>query len=233
MASRARTRRPTGDDATNARKRYYRAAERYLKQAEKASGATAARYQELARQNFTDAMNTYSKSTTQDFSRPIQKLANILGIDLAQVRQNIKTRTDEAAEKIRGAAIKLGKGSKSFKALQTTKAERAEQLRQDEARAVFNSSIGKRIMGGTVELWKEDATVEVMGKYGKELKVDQTKIYPILFDYFKVDNLADLLEKVEDITGEVLYAHGTKDEFYEVAKLTLQNRIAADNSVTA
>ena len=87
-------------------------------------------------------------------------------------------------------------------------------------------------MGGTVEVWKEGATIEVMTEQGKELKVDQKKILPLLFDYFKVDNLADLLEKVEEVTGEALYAHGNKDEFYQTAKLTLQNYVA-DNDVIA
>lgn len=228
MASRGR--KPTGDDATNARKRYYRAAERYLKQADSTSGATSARYRELARQNFNDAMQTYSKGTTQKFSRPIQAIANKLGVDLNQMRQTIKSRTDEVAQKVRSAAIKLGEGSKSFKALQSVKAERAEQLRQDEARAILNSPIGQRIIGGTVEIWQDEATVQVSQT---ETKIDKTKILPALFDYFQVDNLADLLEKVEDITGENLYRQGDKEEMYDTVKLTLQNKIASDNALAA
>ena len=230
MASRAGTRRPTGDDATNARKRFYRSAERYLKQAESSSGATAARYRELARQNLDDAMKTYSKNTTQPFSKPIQKIANALGVDLNQVRQAIKSRTDEAAEKIRKGAIELGKRSKSFKALAGRKKQiQAEQLREDEARAILNSQIGQRILGGTVEIWKEAAIIQT----DEGTKVDKTKILPALFDYFKADNLADLLEKIEDVTGEILYQQGDKDEMYETAKLVLQNKIASDNAIAA
>lgn len=227
----ARNRKPTGDTATNARKRFYRAAERYLKQAAGSAGATAARYRELARQKLDDALKTYSKGTTQPFSKPIQKLANTLGVDLNQARQTIKSRSDEAAEKIRKEAINLGEESKSFKSLESVKRGRqAETLRQDEARAILNSPIGQRIIGGTVEIWQDAATVRVSET---ETKIDKAKILPELYKYFGVDNLADLLEEIEAITGEVLYQQGDREMMYEAAKLTLQNRIAADNSVTA
>ena len=226
----ARKRRLTGDDATNARKRYYRAAERYLKQADRSTGATAARYRQLARQNLDDAVKTYSKNTTQPFSKPIQKIANTLGVDLNQIRQTIKSRSDEVAEKVRNAAIDLGKKSKSFKALQSTRKAKAEQLRQDEARSILNSPIGQRIIGGTVEIWQDEASyIDDKG----ERKIDKTKIIPELMKYFKVDNLADLLEEVEAIAGEVLYEQGDREMMYEAAKLTIQNKIASDNSSIA
>ena len=225
------SRRPTGDTATNARKRFYRASERYLKQAEASSGATAARYRELARQNLDDALKTYSKGTTQQFAKPIQKLANAFGIDLNQIRETIKSRSDEVADKIRSAAINLGEHGKSFKALENVKrTTKAEQLREDEARAIFNSPIGHRIIGGTVEIWQDKASV--IDESG-ERKIDKTKILPELFKHFQVDNLADLLEEIEAITGEVLYEQGDRETMYEAAKLTIQNKIASDNSAIA
>lgn len=223
-----RARRKTGDDATNARKRYYRSAERYLKRAEQATGATAARYRQLARQDLDNALNTYSKSTTQKFSKPIQKLANDLGVSLDQERQRIKSRSDEYAEKIRESAIDLDEGSASAKRL-VGSMDDAEALRQGEARAILNSPIGHRIMGGMVSKWEEAATIE--DESGK-LTVDQTKILPILFDYFNVDNLADMLEKVEEIVGDALYADEDSDMMYEAVKIMLQTHIASDNSVT-
>ena len=222
----ARPRRKTGDDATNARKRYYRAAERYLKQAENATGATAARYRQLARKQFDDALNTYDKRTTQKFSKPMQKLANDLGVSLEEERRKIKSRSDEYAEKARKAAIDLE--GKSAKALQSARND-PEALRQAEAREILNSPIGSRILGGTVEVWKDKATVE--DETG-QLSVDQSKILPALFDYFEVDNLADMIEKVEQIIEDKLYADEDSDTMYEVMKLLLQTHIASDNSVT-
>ena len=225
------SRRPTGDTAYVARRRFYRAAERYLKQAAGSAGATAARYKELARQKLNDALNTYSKGTTQPFSKPIQRIANSLGVDLNQARETIKSRSDETAKKIREESIKLGDESKSFRTLEGVKrARQAETLRQDEARAILNSPIGHRIVGGTVEVWQDAATYV---DENNERKIDKTKILPELFRYFNVDNLADLLEEIESITGEVLYEQGDREMMYEAAKLTLQNHIAANNSTIA
>lgn len=227
----ARKRKLTGDDATNARKRFYRSAERYLKQAAQSAGATAARYRELARLNLQDALKTYTKKTTQGFSKPIQKIANTLGIDLNAEREKIKGRSDDVEKKIRDRFIDLSEKSKSMRELQSSKRKiDSEQLRQDEARKILNSPIGQRIIGGTVEIWQDAATVSINET---ETQIDKTKILPALFDYFKVNNLADLLDKVEQITGDVLYAHGEGETFYDTVKLTLQNHIASNNSVTA
>lgn len=218
----ARAKRPTGDAATNARKRFYRSAERYLKQAAQSAGATASRYRELARLNLEDALKTYSASTTQKFSKPIQRIANELGIDLEAKRQKMKERAPETAEKIRESAIDLG--GRSQRALAGTKAKN-EQLRQDEARSILNSPIGSRIIGGTVEIWQEAATITT--ETG-ETQIDKTKILPSLYEYFGVDNLADLLSAVEEITGETLYSHGTVDEMYETVKLMLQKHVSSN-----
>ena len=224
----ARQRRKTGDDATNARKRYYRAAERYLKQADQATGATAARYRQLARNQLDNALDTYSKGTTQKFSKPIQRLANDLGVSLEEERRKIKSRSDEYSEKIRTAAIRLDDSSRSYKSLVSSTIDE-QALRQNEARAILNSPIGSRILGGLVDVWQDSATVE--DESGK-LTVDQTKILPALFDYFEVDNLADMLEKVEQIIGDKLYADEDSDAMYEAVKIMLQTHVASDNSVT-
>lgn len=220
-------RRKTGDTATIARKRYYRSAERYLKQAEQASGATAERMRYLAERDLKAALNTYSKHTTQPFSKPIQALASKLGVNLADERARIKGMSDKAAEKVRSAAIELG-DSPSFKRLQSRKVSRQER-REEEARAVFNSPIGKRILGGLVDIWRDVAIDE--SEDGETMRtLDRSKILPALYAHFKVDNMADLLTEVEAIAGQVLYAAG-EDEIYDIVKLTLQTHIAQDNSV--
>lgn len=228
----ARGKRPTGDSAYNARRRYYRAAERYLKDAESSTGATAARYRELARQRLNDALKTYDKGTTQAYSKPIQKIANDLGIDLGEERRKTQSRSNETALEIRRAAIDLEAGSKSFRALESTRQNiGTQQLREDEARAVLNSPIGQRIIGGTVEIWEDAARVEA--ENGKGFKIDKTRILPSLFEYFNVDNIADLLSRIEEIAGDLLYSDAGDSAIYEAVKLTIQNKIASDNSVTA
>ena len=223
------SRKPTGDTANIARKRFYRAAERYLKQAEASAGATAARYKELARLNLNDALKTYTKKTTQSFAKPIQKIANVLGIDLNQERELIKARSDETDKKLRERITELGDESKSLASLQAEKKSvDSDQLREEEARAILNSPIGQRIIGGTVEIWDEGARVSADNKKG--YKTDKEKILPQLYDYFKVDSTAALLEKIEGITGELLYSHNSMDEKYEAVKLLIQNYIAENRT---
>ena len=224
-------RKPTGDTATIARKRFYRAAERKLKDAENAVGATASRLRYLAKLDLQAALDTYSKSTTQKFSKPIQKLAGILDVNLEEERQRIKQRSDKVAEKIREAAIDLGEESRSMKRAKTRDVDTA-QMREEEATAILNSPIGNRIFGGTIDLWRDKATVKYIDENGLEKeKVDLEKIYPILFEYFKVDNRTALVKAIEDITGETLYKSEKDDAFYESAKMLIQDHIASDNSL--
>lgn len=234
----ARKARPTGDDATNARKRFYRAAERYLKKAAESTGAAASRFTQLARQNFNDALKTYSKKTTQKFSKPMQALAEKFGVSLSEERKKIKNRSDKAAEEIRRSYIELDKGSKSAKALSGAKLT-DEELRQAEARRILNDdAIGSRILGGLIDIWRDEATVtktfytETGVPYQKNV-IDNSKILPALFKHFDVDNLADLLDKVENIVGDELYANEDSDNMYEAVKLTLQTHVAENNSYTS
>ena len=227
----ARNYKDVGDTAYNARRRYYRAAERYLKNAASAAGATAARYRELARQKLNDALKTYDKGTTQAFAKPIQKIANALGIDLAEERRATQAQSKKVNEKIRSEVIGTRKESPSFQALEgMRKGATSQTLREEEARAILNSPIGQRIIGGTVQIWEEGARVAADNEKG--YKSDQEKILPQLYAYFNVENTADLLEKIEEITGDLLYSHGDMDTIYEAVKLMLQNKIASDNSVT-
>ena len=219
----ARGKRPTGDDATNARKRYYRAAERYLKQAANAIGAQAARLRSLAEMRLNDALKTYTKATTQVFAKPIQRIANALGIDLGEKRREMQQRSAKEEKAIREKAIS---DKYSRRAMQG--AQDAETLRQNEARALLNSRIGRRIIGGTVQIWQDDASIETE----TGTKIDKRRILPALYNYFNVDNLADLLDKIEDITGETLYSNADDDAFYESAKITIQTYIQENGTIT-
>lgn len=210
-----------GDEAYNARRRYTRAAQRYMKKADESTGAVAGRYRQLAKDNLASAMGTYDKSTTQKISKPIQSLADRLGVDTAQARRNLKARTDSSAEKLRSSLISE---ERSKKALAGTY-EKAEERRQAEARAViFSDDIGRRILGGTVEVWRDKAT-------GENGKVDKKKILPALYEHFKVDNLADLLIQVENLVGDMLYSDVDSETMYETVKLTIANAVSDDNDL--
>ena len=207
-----------GDTFYNARRRYQRAAERNLKKADQASGATAARYRNLARQDLDKALATYDQSTTQNFSKPIQNLASKLGVNLGQQRKRLQSMKGELARKLRETAA-----SKSANRLASAVAD-AEARRQAEAKAVFSSGIGSRIIGGLVDVWRDKALIDG--------KVDKKKMMQAIFDYFKVDNLADLLSAVEKTLGERLYDEGDDETLYETVKLTLQEKVA-DNTLVS
>lgn len=226
------SRRPTGDTATTARKRFYRAAERKLKEAERAVGVTAERLRYLARKDLESALNTYSKKTTQQFSKPIQAIAAKLGVNLSEERQKIKERSDKQAERIRTRSIRLDEESRSTRRLEAS-LNSVNARREAEAQAVFNSRIGERIFGGTVDLWRDVATEY---RYNPETEreeayVNKHKIYPELLKFFNADNLADLLKAVEDVVGTSLYASEKSEEMYETVKITLQSYVISDNSV--
>ena len=198
-----------GDVATNARKRFYRSAERLLKRSEETSGSVSARFRSLARQEFEKALGTYDSGTTQRFSKPMQRLAKEFNVDMETARKTFVKQSTDTLEDI---------DIKSRRSLESTRSD--DDIRRElEAESVFNSKVGKRIFGGLVDVWREEATV--MGK------VDQSKIYDALYDYFGVDNKADLLDKIEEITGENLYTDDATEEWYETVKLTLQKWVAS------
>lgn len=220
--------RKPGDISTNARKRYYRASERYLKKAEQASGTTAKRYRQLARQNFEDALATYDPANTQRYSKPIQRLAAEFGYDLEKQRELPKDSAE--AEK----AITRRKNRQQYvigesRNVLESSLNDDDIRREREAQTLFRSSeVGRRIIGGYVDVWKDYATY--IDKDTGERKIDTRKIFAALYRYFDVDNLSDLVEKVENEIGEVLYEMGNDDEIYEVVKLSIQNKVL-DNTL--
>ena len=219
-AAKRKTGAKAGDNAYNARRRYQRSAQRNLKAAEESTGATAARYRQLARQDLDNALATYDQSTTQNFNREITGIANELGVDLQQQRRRMQAMKQGSAQKLRESAISEEKSASRL----VSTIEDDESRRQAEAREIINSKIGHRIIGGLVDVWKDDASFST----DEGLEVDNRKILPALFDYFNVDNLADMLEKVEEIIGDKLYGDEDNEEMYEAVKILLQKHVVSN-----
>ena len=219
-----------GDESTIARKRYYRASERYLKEAEKTSGTTAARYRQLARQNFEDALATYDPTNTQKFSKPMQRLAAEFGYDLEGERRL----PDSEAERKRVIGPRQTRQERvvydaSENVLSGTMRD-PDKRRQLEAETLFKSSeIGQRIIGGYADVWREEA--EYIDPETGEKKINTKKIFSALFKHFGVDNLADLVEKVEGEIGELLYKMGNSEEMYETVKLAINKNMLRNEAV--
>ena len=222
--------RKLGDESTIARKRYYRASERYLKEAEKTSGTTAARYRQLARQNFEDALSTYDPTNTQKFSKPMQRLAAEFGYDLEGERQLPESETErKRVISQRQTRQERAVYDASENVLSGTLRD-PDKRRQLEAETLFKSSeIGQRIIGGYSDVWREEA--EYIDPETGEKKINTKKIFSALFKHFGVDNLADLVEKVEGEIGEILYKMGNSEEMYETVKLAINKNVLRNEAV--
>lgn len=197
--------RKKSDSTYNARRRYAREAERNLKKAEQSTGATSSRYRRLAQESYKKALQTYT-DTGQKAAGRIQRLGERLGVDYQTRREAYREQKQD-----------LGKLEReSFEFTETGRKQLGKILREREAETIMNSPIGKRVIAGLEGIWREPAT-DLSGK------VDKAKIYPAIMDYFNVDNLANLLERIEAELGEVLYTdQGGELENYDVVKLQIQ-----------
>ena len=126
------------DETRNARRRFSREAERYMKDAQNAEGAMKRRYENLARENLSKALSTYSdKTPASKYSKDIKELMNTLGDVKAHPRKSTKELIEESYSQLRS--------SKNI--------DRVRRAR--EAEAILNSPVGSRIYGATVEIWKD------------------------------------------------------------------------------
>ena len=220
--------RKPGDVSTNARKRYYRASERYLKKAEQASGANAQRYRQLAKQSFEDALATYDPANTQKYSKPIQRLAGEFGYDLEAMRQLPESNAERENAMSRRARIQE-RVVRESEYVKESSLKSDDVRREREAQTLFkNAEIGRRIIGGYVDVWRDEATIT--DPETGERKIDTRRIFAALYKHFNVDKLSDLVEKVENEIGSMLYEMGNDDEIYEVVKLSIQNKVL-DNTL--
>ena len=221
--------RKAGDTATNARKRYYRQSERYIKQSENASGSVKQRLLTLARNAFNKALETYSSATRQAPSKPIQKLAEFFNVDISAQRQGFSGMTRKGRERAEKRRLSAISESQNYIGLQN---QPEEERRQAEAWAIFNTpGIGRRIMGGFVDVWS-DAAFEGYDEYGKP-QYSPEKMVKALYEHMGVDNMADLLEKLEEKIGKSLYSDLANENIYETVKLTIANMVASGELIAA
>lgn len=204
----SRKRNTQTDNIYNARRRYARAAVRNLEKAESASGATAARYRQLAKTNYDAAVALYGDKMPTRKSAEIRRLENEFGFD---------------AERIGRANVERSIAN-SKRTLETNLND-AEIRREAEARALLSDSeIGSRILGGLVDVWRDKAKV-VDAETGLE-RIDNKKIVPALLDYFGVGSLADVIEKLEETIGSKLYElKGGDENIYENIKIAIQTKV--------
>ena len=208
-----------GYNAYNARRRFTRAADKYLKKAETATGETAQRYRELARINLEDAISTYDPGTTQKFSKPIQRLTKEFGIDLEGQRSDWILKEDDTR-----------RSRKLSKAIEKSFATQESTLNPDygpviprseyEAKQIMNA-YGDRIFGSLRDVW-----ADVAG--------DKQAVTKRIFEYFNSNSWNDVLNKMEDYLeskGKSLYESDKNGDPYDTIKLYIQTAIATNTLV--
>lgn len=216
-----------GDTSYNARRREYRAAQRYLKRANETSGATAEKNRALARTHLVNALNTY------DLTKPQQKISSeiintgaALGIDVQARRNEMfaalgETPTKEQISKARKRQSEAV--SQSFEALETTRKQHRTELEAKEL--ISNKVIGKRIMGGLVDVWRDKVSP------GNSAVENRRTIQKAIFDFFKVSSWVEILEKLEKFIGSALYSLQSELEIYETVKLAIQKGVTGNTLV--
>lgn len=182
----ARARRKTGDDATNARKRYTREANRYLRQADNSSSPEVqARYKELARISAEKALGTFQK--TIDISKMRKDLQDVVirtGVDFAP--------DDKRRETTRSRLIEDKVSKKSLYR------KNKEERRDYEARSLLNTHVGNRIIGSLSEKWQD--AIDLDGN------LDRDEMERLIFDFLGVSDWMSAIERFEKVFGEELYA---------------------------
>ena len=130
-----------GDSAYNARRRYTRKSERYMKQANSSFGASRERYIELAKREAEKALSTYEKEPKfQDLSKGLQRVA------LETDAQFSKPANDAQRQKLI---------SRSKRSLESNVKDRREY----EGRAIMSSSVGSRIIAALEPIRRDYASI--------------------------------------------------------------------------
>lgn len=140
-AAKAARAKKASDEVYNARRRYTRKAERYMKQADSSYGASRERYIELAKREAEKALSTYDKEP------PFQKLSKGL--------QRVALETDAQFSKPANDAQRQKLISRSKRALESNIQDRREY----EGRAIMSSSVGSRIIAALEPVWRDYASI--------------------------------------------------------------------------
>lgn len=191
------------DNVYNARRRYYRQAERYLAEAQKANGLKKARYQAQARDATIRAAQTYAQG--HEPQGQVKALMERQGIDRGTI-----------------VAVSMAKGyksggigrnverlvSQSLGALAGSKQKTRDQM----ARGILSAgNIGSRFYGGLVQIWDE---------------TEESRRHPnrAILEFFGAESIMDVLEELE-AQGIDLYTPDENDDVYKSVQLKLQQYI--------
>ena len=214
--------------AYNARRRYYRQAQRYLQQSRQAASFTEkGRYFKLAERSFVSAINTYSRPVKVQKSKTISEQTKNLTKNEAIRAKTEGLRSNEffgdltkdlrkskpirELSEIFRPATKRRMSEKEVKTIIEESEQRAtvkgmteQERRTFEAREILKTKAGHRIYGAFVDQWKNAE--------------DREKA---LIDYFGASDLMEVIEIIED-ADLGLYDDIESEEKYDEVRTSLE-----------
>lgn len=190
------------DETYNARRRYRRQAERFIKKADESSGILKSRYEAQARNATINALSTYAKG--QQPKGRVKQLTDMLGIDAKTVQQVAFAKGMQSGGVTTGLVSRLVQRSKQTLASAETRDEMAKEI-------LSTGNVGSRFYGGLVDIW------------GDTPEHREHPNQPIL-DFFGTDSMMDVIENLE-AAGIDLYTPDENEDVYKSAQLALQQYI--------
>ena len=204
----------------NARKRFLRAADRYLNKAADTIGATKSRYMELARDAALKAAELYTRKADINRSSLFQRVSREFGININEF-VSVQGPTERELER-QNKLIQ-----QSYQARAAVETERGtfrprtqEEAREGEARAILNSKIGSRIYAGLVDIWAQP-TIEEGQIVNRRRQAD---IDRLIMEHFEVNSMMDVIEILQRANPD-LFADPESIERYDIIRLTIQNAL--------
>lgn len=191
----------SSDDTYNARRRFKREAERYMKKAEQSTGATKSRYERMAERSLTQAAMLYKN--TPKGRNAISEMGEKIGVDPFSKAKALEAGFKAGKQKVTGKLI-----ARSFTRLESNKAKTRDAMAKD---ILSTDNIGSRFYGGLSEIWTQS---------------EESREHPdaAITEFFGVDSIADVLDLLEE-KGIDIYAPTDNNSNYKSIQLKLQELI--------
>ena len=190
------------DETYNARRRYRRQAERFIKKADESSGILKSRYEAQARNATINALSTYAKG--QQPKGRVKQLTEMLGIDAKTVQQVAFAKGMQSGGVTTSLVSRLVQRSKQTLVSAETRDEMAKEI-------LSTGNVGSRFYGGLIDIW------------GDTPEHRKHPNQPIL-EFFGADSIMDVIEGLE-AAGIDLYTPDENEDVYKSAQLALQQYI--------
>ena len=201
-----RKRDKASDDTYNARRRFIRQAKSAMQKAQSATGEMKKRYRAIARESIQKAAEFYTRHADIERAKDFVKLSKELGVNLNEF-QPAKEPTPREQQRMETLV------SESELMVMLDKRDR-------EALSILSTPIGSRIYAGLVDIWGKPQFEN--GEY--IYKRSRGDIDRAIMEYFGVDSMMDVLEKLE-AEGINIYADPRSMEKYDEITLAIAELI--------